>query len=403
MLSRAVVFASFAVVLGSCVSYDFEPVVPSTSSLNKLKFRRTENLPKPDLFLVVDKSGSMGFGVDAPGCNCPTGSCPAGCPTRWSELKAAMGPFLSTQGTIAHFGMVPYPPIDAQACTGAVASDIANYGVDVNRSPDTDLVAMQAGADAVFAKIQGITPVGGTPTGTTLSALLSYAPIAQDPLIDRNHFALLLTDGLPNCNNPASSATCTCTAALGPSGCSANLCLDDDPTTAEIARLKDAKITTIVLGFGAETTIGLGPATLAKMAAAGEFERKCLSDADCGAGDSCSAATTLDKCGMPQRTCARRFFQAGNAAELASALTAIQGSIGSCAPCLFTLDEPVRNLLGLEVTLEGLKLLRDQPNGYRFDPSLGQVEVLGTSCAAIKASSTLNPANVELKAFSEVL
>jgi hypothetical protein len=369
-------------------------------------FFRSEKLDKPDLFLVVDKSGSMNFGVEAAGCSCPNGGCPPGCPTRWTELKAAMGPFLSSEGGVAHFGMVPFPPINGEVCRGASVGDIALHGIEVNRSPDDDAGAMQATADAVRVRIEGLTPGGGTPTAASMKALLSYPTMAQDP--SRPHYALLLTDGLPNCNaaNDASSCVCTsnalpCSAPDG-SGGVANQCLDDGNTAAEISRLSAAGITTIVLGFGTETLTGLGPATLTALAAAGGFQRRCQADSDCGAGDACGTATTLDKCGVSQRTCARGYFQAGNAAELGRALEQIRGSIGTCSPCLLSLVERPADPRLLSVTLNGAAIQRDSPDGYTYDEGANQVEVLGASCEMIKNSTVSKAVNIEVRLFQEL-
>lgn len=382
---------SLSLVSFGCVTYDFEPVEPQLIVVFTENFDVPPVLEKPDLFLVVDKSGSMNFGVPAAGCNCPTGACPPGCPTRWSELKNAVSPFLMNEGSALHVGMVPFPPESANVCTGATTGDIATYGVPLNRSPDTDLAGMQATADTVWSRINGITPQGGTPTATTMNALLNYPTLVDGT--SRPHFALLLTDGLPNCNGSSNPATCTCTAAAP---CIANNCLDDDPTAAEIAKLKAANVTTIVLGFGTDTNAGLGPATLSKLAAAGGFSRTCMTDSDCGTGDTCSAAATGMRCGMPTRSCLRPYFQAGNTAELASALDAVRTSL-QCAPCRFTLSERPKDPRYLTVQVNGSALPRNGPNGFVYDDVLNQVEVRGSACDLVKTSTLANPVKVVAK------
>ncbi len=380
--------------LGSCMTYDFEPVGTFALEQETVLVSVGNKLDKPDLFLVVDKSGSMEFGIDAPNCNCPNGSCPAGCPTRWTELKAAMLPFLSTNGSIAHFGMLPYPQAAANMCGSAVVSDIANYGVALNRSNDSDAMGMQATADAVRARILGITPLGGTPTGVAMGALLNYPPLAADK--SRPHFALLLTDGLPNCNSANNPLTCTCSNGASPCG-QAISCLDDDPTAVQIAKLKAAGITTIVLGFGAETGMGQGPVTLNKLAAAGGFQRKCMADSDCGAGDSCSPMVSDVVCGVPIRACARRYFQAGNTGELSAALDTIRNSIQPCEPCLFTLSSRPSDSAFLAVRLNDTSLVREPVNGYLYDEVLNQVEFRGASCDSLKNSTVSNPVKLEFR------
>lgn len=390
--------ASLSLVSFGCVTYDFEPVEPFAVEQTTVPVTVSFRTDKPDLFLVVDKSGSMNFGVDAPGCSCPNGGCPANCPTRWTELKAAMGPFLTSQGSNAHFGMVPFPPVDSAVCGGAVVSDIANYGVEVDRSADSNVTAMQASADAVMAKINGITvPVGGTPTGATMGALVNYSKMVDDKS-GRPHYALLLTDGLPNCNNANNASTCTCTSSASP--CSAagnNLCLDDDPTAAEIAKLNNAGVKTIVLGFGTETNSGLGPATLQKLALAGGFQHRCANDSDCGAGDTCSIATTGTICGVPVRTCNRGYFQAGNTAELATALDIIRNSLAVCDPCTYTLDTRPSNPAFLAVRMNGQSLPRNTADGWSYDEAANRIDIKGASCDQLRASTTSSPVKLEFR------
>ncbi len=400
MPSRITASLCFAVLAG-CQTYDFEPVEPFAVEQTTVPFKVQVKTDKPDLFLVVDKSGSMNFGVGmTAACNCPNGGCPTGCPTRWTELKAAMGPFLTSQGTSAHFGMVPYPPIDAAVCGGATTSDIANYGVELDRSPDSDLAAMQATADAVKAKIESITvPVGGTPTGATMGALLNYTRMVDDKR--RPHYALLLTDGLPNCNSSNNPSTCTCTGAASPclSG-SNNLCLDDDPTANEITKLANAGVTTIVLGFGTETGTGLGPATLTKLAAAGGFKQRCSADTDCGAGDTCSTNVTGTICGVPVRSCMRGYFQAGNTAELAVALQTIRDSLAVCDPCIYTLDTRPSDPKFLSVRLDDRSVPPVGPDGWtatEVGASSLQVELRGASCDALKNSTVSKPVSLEFR------
>src|SRR5271166_6153830 len=98
-LASAAVAALVAVLLNGCQVYDFEPVTPlslgQTSQVNTL----TVTPFKPNLLLLVDKSGSMDLPVDTTNLACFTA--PGGevcgqdkaypcnvamCPTRWSTL-----------------------------------------------------------------------------------------------------------------------------------------------------------------------------------------------------------------------------------------------------------------------------------------------------------------------------
>ena len=99
---------------------------------------------------------------------------------------------------------------------------------------------------------------------------------------------------------------------------------------AAVSALKANKISTIVIGFGAETSAGDGPSVLNEMARAGGYARDCKASVDCGAGDTCDVTTGL---------CGRSFYQAGNREELAAALKSISEEIQPGEPC-FTELEP---------------------------------------------------------------
>ncbi len=158
---------------------------------------------------------------------------------------------------------------------------------------------------------------------------------------DRQDFILLLTDGLPNCNkdNPNSGVTnpdaCQCTLSSCTGSVATLGCLDRDVSVAAIKDLGAQKdIKTIVVGFGAETSASSALGTLNAMAEAGGFERNCRTKADaCGANDTCDPVTKL---------CGRRFYQAANQAELATALREIINLVGSTDPCLLALDPAQR-------------------------------------------------------------
>lgn len=324
--------APLLALAAGCQTYDFEPVTPLTVAIDSHDFARAAIAPKPNLFMVVDKSGSMADPADptSPACrSCDGGSCAASCLSRWQELKAATTQFLTASGTAAHLGMVPYPtafnpypqPEDAQAkCRAAEPIDIDRYGVPLDLAADNDDAALLATAQAVSKRLSGISPYGGTPTAATLEMLAAYEPLR--PANGRRSYALLLTDGLP--------IACAAPSLTAP---------DQAGAVAAIELLRQHDISTIVVGFGAETGSTQGRDTLHAMAAAGGFTRLCTSDAECGAGDSCSVQV-FDPCNRPSRACAKSYFQASSADQLAAALTQIRRAIDVCDPCDFELPGP---------------------------------------------------------------
>src|SRR5205809_1019309 len=107
-----------AVVAAGCQVYDFKPVEPlAISQTTQAKTIRVSS-KKPNLMLLVDKSGSMDLPINAgaSGCgtNCGTGSgnpiCnPTTCDTRWTELQDAMNAFLTASGSVARMGLTYFP------------------------------------------------------------------------------------------------------------------------------------------------------------------------------------------------------------------------------------------------------------------------------------------------------
>src|SRR5262245_46153592 len=92
--------AVFAAATG-CQTYDFEPVTPLAIAQTTQTKTVTAQVLKPDLMILLDKSGSMSSPLPG-GTNCgspqPCGfpNCPeATCPTRMGSLRAAMNTFLT--------------------------------------------------------------------------------------------------------------------------------------------------------------------------------------------------------------------------------------------------------------------------------------------------------------------
>lgn len=275
--------------------------------------------PKPNLMLVVDKSGSMAFptAVGDPACpvNCgATGSCPAACPTRWSEMSGAMATFLTASGGLARMGFIPYP-LAVDVCGAPSPGDIATQGVELNQSTTDADAELQATAVEILAKIEATLPKGGTPTAATLTMLGTYPKLLG---ADREDFILLLTDGMPNCNSTLHGATCLCTGAT----CTdARNCADNAATVAAIGDLRAKGVRTLVVGFGPETVAGVGPTTdvLTAMAMAGGMDRRCPNGTDAECGGEPGSCLQTGACRTP-------YYRAADGAEL----TLVLAKIGDC-------------------------------------------------------------------------
>jgi hypothetical protein len=369
-----------AAIAAACQTYDFEPVQPFAFKQEDIAKYILANPAKPNVMLVVDKSGSMLFPVDTSNSNCPSGcgpapsaGCPASCPTRLSEMKGAMGEFLTLQGDVARFGLAVFP----DGATGVCAP-----GITIHQIPtlNDDAIALAGAAVQINGTIQGIQDPriggglpanGGTPTAPTLRTLENYTPLLDGT---RKNIVLLLTDGLPNCNSTLVASSCTCVP--GASCASTNLnCLDATASIEAVAALSARNILTMVVGFGADTAgAGVGFDTLNKMAEAGGLFRKCPTGTECGIGDTCTNGL-----------CGRKFYQAGNRAELALVLENLALIIRDYDPCEYVFSAAPSDPSFVVVYVDGAKYAPGA-NTWSYDPASLTVRLEGDLCAKVTAS-----------------
>ncbi|RKH11410.1 VWA domain-containing protein [Corallococcus sp. CA053C] len=413
-------------LMAGCQTYDFEPVDPLAIAQTTKETVIAARKSKPDVMLLVDTSGSMTLPVnpeltvngvrvcylkDTQGrdykCGEGTACDTSVCPTRWSELQGAMGPFLAESGKLVRFGLTTYPaPNTATTQTVALACAAATAGESVRLAIPTGLDSdeqLQAHATSLNAILQGIPnsgpnqPKGGTPTSG--SVRFTGSLLTGDPE-ERDQIVLLLTDGLPNCNleneynGSQTECRCTlddqCTAPLSPYY--KRGCLDKNASVAAVEELKARKISTIVIGFGAETSAGDGPSVLNAMANAGGFARECKADVDCGAGDTCD---------LNAKRCGRAFYQAANREELAGALKNISEKLATTNPCFIGLDPsqlPSDNQL-IVVYINGERTLQG-PDTWTLGE--GGVTFTGNACARLEASRPEAPVSVEVRAIRQL-
>lgn len=397
MLKHAPAWLGLAsLFIAGCQTYDFEPVIPGAIAQTTQPRVITARQLKPNLMLLVDKSGSMELPTNTNNPACPQGcgsggtKCPANCPTRWSELKDAMNTFLTESGAVARMGMMAYPAVDNEC--GAPSQ------VSVAISTSEDVAAeLSAHAAQINAQIQTITPGGGTPTGASLQVLGEYQPLLTDQ--NREDFVLVLTDGLPNCNDQnvnscTTPAACRCTIqSCGTSEQTDRYCrlgcLDEGNVVARVAELNRKRVRTIVVGFGADTASGDGPVVLNKMAEAGGFARVCpnKTNAECGSNNTCDIATGV---------CAKRYYQAADGRELSEALRQIAGDIGIQKACEHPLEAVPGDPRFLSVIVDGVSI---QPGPTTWTYSAGKVTFVesGELCRRARESTSANPLKVEFR------
>lgn len=393
------------VCVSACQVYDFERVVPNTVAVDSESEVIEALALKPNVMLLVDTSGSMENPADetVPACTNAMGrlcgfnahECPAGCPTRVQELKRAMNSLLSTAPTVARLGLTRYPSTD---CLAASSSDFQLPPATTNDDASDDVLTQQSMAIATFLQ-QMPAPVGGTPTGASLRFVGDSSELFRDD--GRDDFVLLLTDGLPNCNDAARNNicgclngscnqsqldTCRCTnsTCLNTRQCSTG-CLDQQGAVEAISELREKKIRTIVVGFGADLTRGDAPTVLNDMAIAGGFARPCTTNTDCGDGT----------CNVESQICETAFYRARTGEELATALKAVWDRIppNLCTRVLTTTPSDPRFI---SVLVNGDNTVRGDDT-WTYEPSIPAVLIQGALCERLKASSTQSPVKLEIR------
>lgn len=164
-------------------------------------------------------------------------------------------------------------------------------------------------------------PNGGTPTHQSLDEVRNYfSNIAPNP---DGRVVLLATDGIPTCGSSTGSSV------------------------NSINALTAQGINTYVLGFGfGDTNVG----GLQQMANAG------------GTGQVYSADSTD---------------------QLNTALDTILGDI-TVPSCEFQLQETPANESDINITFNGVDLVRDDPNGWSYDSSTKTISLIGASCDSVQ-------------------
>jgi hypothetical protein len=411
LLKSLVVGACVSLCAGGCEKSAPEPE-PEEEEPTLVEEPLTILNQKPDVMLLVDTSGSMTSpltpddpdclvqldgeyvlcgGTDATACNT------AVCPTRWSELQAAMPDFLAESGTEARFGLTTFPDSRGESSIAALCrpASASSLRVDLPRGDNPDLLLEHA--NEVSAVLQGIPnagagrPTGGTPTSQSLR-FVKDLPWLQSA--DRPRFVVLLTDGAPNCNEQnayrGGDVQCRCTSAFCTGDLERRGCLDQDATVAAVEALAERGIQTVVIGFGGDVVQGDGFIALDAMGRASDFRRTCeRGETVCGTGDPCDSVSGL---------CSRSSFHASNRLELAKVLSEIRRRLLMPDPCLVRLlpsqlpayAEQVVAYVDGQRTVAGDGVWTLVPEGIRFQ---------GATCVRIRAAPPGSPVRLEVRAL----
>lgn len=382
---RPLLAAALFLALG-CQTYDFEPVSPVSLGQTTTSVSISAKQLKPNLMLVLDRSGSMRLPFDPTIAAC--GSCgqtgqpscdPATCPSRWDVLTSTADDFLTQHGTVARLGVAFYPSLSGANITDPGSGQPSNFcgaasSIDVPLASSDDDAALRDAATAVDFAIHRVgatvSPLsggvgGGTPTGDSLVYIADHANFGQT--IQRQAFLLLMTDGLPNCN-PASGlnanvnpAACDCTDGPTSTTCSYYPvldCNDFNETARKVSNIRSTGVKTIVIGYG-DVFGASAQRSLQQIALAGDFQRRCAPG-----GGECNPSDTSCFQDTNPNLCSEQFFRATSKEQLSAALAAVSSAILQGNPCLVQLDPapPDPTFLTVLVTENGTTTSHPYPS-----------------------------------------
>jgi hypothetical protein len=261
----------------------------------------------PNVMLVVDDSGSMQDLV------------PGTTQSKWTTLKTAVKTLLTSYTGKVRWGVSIFPSPGGNSCSAGQVDIACGPG---NESKITALLDPMTDND-----------IGGnTPTETTLRAVEASGAL-RDPM--RNNYVLLMTDGLPTCNQ-------------------------DGRVTPAVQSMYRASpsIRTFVVGIGDGT-----------QSDPGELNRW----ADAG-GTARAAQGT-------------KYYQANNITDLNQAFGEIIGAVASCTYQLAD-RPPEANLL--VPYLDGQAVAPDPNHGFSYDAGSNSLVFHGSACDRIKAGGVTN-------------
>lgn len=279
-------------LLSSCGSGGNLCVVCESTQVCRSGSRTCGTNQKPNVFLVVDTSETMGKPVDADRSTCPlncmNSACPQDCPTRKSTLTYGASSALS-QLQDWRFGLAMFPSTSGQCLApgGLDISPPANRSDDPNQLSDV--------AYSIYQAIQGRTPAGGSPTTSALELITTLAADQVQGDV-RSSVVLLITDALPTCA-PGDPNRDDLGAAV-----------------AVVRKLRvEQHIRTAVVALGDDAN-QVARSGLESLATEGGFTHPCATDAECGIRGHCE---------VNGGQCTRLLYSAFTSTELADIIVEV--------------------------------------------------------------------------------
>lgn len=297
----------------------------------------------PNVYFVIDASGSMSLLAK-------------GGSSRYSLVRGAAIDLVESLGALINVGAAVFP-------FEATEENPCAQGAEVMAVAPGDPYTGTAGPTTQkFKAATKLTPSGGTPTAATLEALLpGISALPGKTLV------MLVTDGGPNCNpditcdgehcglnvDDCSGLSCcvpggNCCALPG----GATACIDAAATVSAVTAYASANVPVYVIGIP-------GSGAFAEV----------LQDMAFAAGTA---------------QLAKPYYYAVDDIDN---LQSVLGSIAAVAvSCVFELQDPPMVDDQTNVYLDGVILPNGGDDGWRWmDPDLTRIELLGDSCARLKA------------------
>jgi len=291
-----------------------------------------EQAPAPEVYLVIDRSGSM----NDPGATMNT--------SKWDEMTGAVDTALTQFESQINFGVLLYPAGD----------ECATSGPQVAFAPSNRTAIMNA--------LNSATPAGGTPTAAALNNAAASLKDFGSPLAPK--VLVLATDGGPNCNYLLDATNgCSCTQAAAnycctnyPGTCNfGSSCLDDQNTLDTINNIKTSdQVDTFVIGL------------------AGTDEYKALLNEMAKEG------------GQPQMGSTTDYYAVTDQMSLSNALKKIAVSVISCKIELSMAPQFPNEV---KVFVDGMEIPHDdtKSNGWDYtDDTNMTIELYGPACSEIQ-------------------
>jgi hypothetical protein len=325
-----------------------------------------------NLYFILDASGSMSTPIDSPDTN---GGFEV---SRYDAARAAIGDVLLAVGSRVSYGAAVFPgPVTSDS------QDVCPAGVEVFPTQQGDPVN-EAAPDQPGPKLKALLRVLGAhaPDGLTPTAASIAAVKSNLVSLEGQTYAVLLTDGAPNCNASVACGAADCTVNIEASCgeppnvncCDPGLglydyrwCLDADSTVAAVEELARGGMKTFVVGMpGTPTRYS---SLLERVAEAGGTARQ--SDA----GVSMDAGSSPDDVG---------YFLAGDAAKLSEHLQRIGLSVAISCDVSLAETPPNRDLVNVYFDQSVVPL--NEKNGWTWTSDT-TLSVVGGACSELQTGS----------------